>query len=223
MKFIVVGCGRVGAQLATRLFQQGHQVTVVDIVASAFDNLDPSFRGRTLEGDVLGQDMLRRAGIEGSDGLAAVTSSDTLNAVIAHIARTIFHVPNVVTRNYEPRFTPLYEVFGIQTVAASTWGAQRIEELLCDVSLRTVFSAGNGEVEVYEIIVPVSLARPAPGRDRESQRLPAHRLDPRGQGHAAHGRHAPRGVRHPAPERDVRRHRSAAPPACCTEGGLRCS
>ena len=155
MKFIVVGCGRVGAQLATRLFKQGHQVTVVDIVASAFDNLDPSFRGRTLEGDVLGQDMLRRAGIEGSDGLAAVTNSDTLNAVIAHIARTVFHVPNVVARNYEPRFTPIYEVFGIQTVAASTWGAQRIEELLCDVSLRTVFSAGNGEVEVYEIIVPI--------------------------------------------------------------------
>jgi trk system potassium uptake protein len=156
MKFIVVGCGRVGAQLATRLFQQGHQVTVVDVVASAFDNLDPSFRGRTLEGDVLGQDMLRRAGIEGTDGLAAVTNSDTLNVVIAHIARTIFHVPNVVTRNYEPRFIPLHEVFGIQTVAASTWGAQRIEELLCDVSLRTVFSAGNGEVEVYEIIVPAA-------------------------------------------------------------------
>jgi trk system potassium uptake protein TrkA len=154
MKFIVVGCGRVGAQLATRLFQQGHQVTVVDIVASAFDNLDPSFRGRTLEGDVLGQDMLRRAGIEGSDGLAAVTSSDTLNAVIAHIARTVFHVPNVVARNYEPRFTPIYEVFGIQIVGASTWGAQRIEELLCDVSLRTVFSAGNGEVEVYEVTIP---------------------------------------------------------------------
>ena len=154
MKFIVVGCGRVGAQLATRLFQQGHQVTVIDIVASAFNSLDPSFRGRTLEGDVLGQDMLRRAGIEGTDGLAAVTSSDTLNAVIAHIARAVFHVPNVVTRNYEPRYIQLYEVFGIQTVAASTWGAQRIEELLCDVSLRTVFSAGNGEVEFYELIVP---------------------------------------------------------------------
>ena len=156
MKFIVVGCGRVGAQLASRLFGQGHQVTVVDIIASAFDNLDPSFRGRTLEGDVLAQDMLRRAGIEGTDGLAAVTSSDTLNAVIAHIARTVFHVPNVVARNYEPRFTPMYEAFGIQIVAASMWGAQRIEELLCDVSLRTVFSAGNGEVEVYEIIVPAA-------------------------------------------------------------------
>ena len=156
MKFIVIGCGRVGAQLADRLFHQGHHVTVVDIVGSAFDNLDPSFRGRTLEGDVLAQDMLRRAGIEGSDGLAAVTNSDTLNAVIAHVARTVFHVPNVVARNYEPRFAAVYEAFGIQAVGSSTWGAQRIEELLSDVTLRMIFSAGNGEVEIYEILIPDS-------------------------------------------------------------------
>ena len=106
MNIIVVGCGRVGAELAYRLFQQGHQVTVVDIVAAAFDNLDPSFRGRTVEGDVLAQDVLRRAGIESADGLAAVTSSDTLNAVVGHVARTVYHVPNVVVRNYEPRWSP---------------------------------------------------------------------------------------------------------------------
>lgn len=154
MKTIVVGCGRIGAQLANRLSQQGHQVTVIDIAATAFDNLDASFRGRTLEGDVLAQDMLRRAGIESAEGLAAVTSSDTLNCVIAHIARTIFHIPNVVARNYEPRWASLYDAFDVQAVGPSTWGAQRIEELLTDVSLRTVFSAGNGEVEVYEMLVP---------------------------------------------------------------------
>jgi trk system potassium uptake protein TrkA len=59
-----------------------------------------------------------------------------------------------VARNYEPRWTTLYEAFGIQAVGASTWGAQRIEEILADASLRTVFSAGNGEVEIYEILVP---------------------------------------------------------------------
>jgi len=154
MKLIVVGCGRVGAQLANRLFQQGHQVTVVDIVAAAFDSLDPNFRGRTLEGDVLAQDMLRRAGIETADGLAAVTSSDTLNAVIGHVAREVYHVHNVVARSYEPRFTPVYEAFGIQAVGASSWGAQRIEEMLADTSLRMIFSAGNGEVEFYEVLVP---------------------------------------------------------------------
>ncbi len=154
MKVIVVGCGRLGAGLANRLCNQGHQVTVVDMAVTAFDNLAPDFRGRTLEGDVLAKDMLRRAGIEGADGVAAVTSSDTLNAVVAHIARAIFHVPNVVARNYEPRLRALYEAFGVQAVSSSNWGAQRMEELLSDASLITVFSAGNGEVEIYEVTVP---------------------------------------------------------------------
>jgi len=154
MRIVVVGCGRIGAQLANRLFRAGHQVVVIDIVASAFENLDPDFRGRTLEGDVMAQDMLRRAGIEQTQGLAAMTSSDTLNAVIAHLARTLYHIPNVVVRNYDPRWQCVYESFGVQAVAPSQWGAQRIEELLSDASLLTVFSAGNGEVEIYELSVP---------------------------------------------------------------------
>jgi trk system potassium uptake protein TrkA len=154
MRIVVVGCGRIGAQLANRLYRAGHQVVVIDIVASAFENLDPDFRGRTLEGDVLAQDMLRRAGIEQTEGLAAMTSSDTLNAVIAHLARTLYHIPNVVVRNYDPRWQCVYETFGIQSVAPSQWGAQRMEELLSDASLITVFSAGNGEVEIYEFTVP---------------------------------------------------------------------
>jgi trk/ktr system potassium uptake protein len=154
MRIVVVGCGRIGAQLANQLFRAGHQVVIIDISASAFDNLDPDFRGRTLEGDVLAQDMLRRAGIEQAHGLAAMTSSDTLNAVIAHLARTFYHIPNVVVRNYDPRWQCVYETFGVQAVAPSQWGAQRIEELLSDASLLTVFSAGNGEVEVYELTVP---------------------------------------------------------------------
>jgi trk system potassium uptake protein len=156
MKIIIVGCGRIDAQLAHRLFQQGHQVTVIDQAVSAFDNLESSFRGRTLEGDVLGQDMLRRAGIEGADALAAVTSSDTLNAVICHLARTVYHVANVAARNYEPRWQALFEAFEVQSIGPSSWGAQRLEEMLTDSSLRAVFSAGNGEVEVYEITVPAA-------------------------------------------------------------------
>jgi trk system potassium uptake protein TrkA len=154
MKVIVVGCGRIGAQLVSRLCRAGHQVTVLDVVSSAFDNLDPEFRGRTLEGDVLAQDMLRRAGIEQADGLAAVTSSDTVNVVVAHVARTVFHVPNVVARNYGPRWQALYEAFGVQSVGPASWGAQRMEEILSDGGVRTVFSAGNGEVEVYEVTIP---------------------------------------------------------------------
>jgi len=154
MNIIVVGCGRLGSELAYRLCQQGHQVTIVDNVALAFDRLDPAFHGRTVEGESLSKEVLERAGIDKADGLAAVANSDTLNAVVAHVARTVYKVPNVVVRNYDPNLRGVLEAFGFQIVSSTAWGAQRIEELLGGTFLRTVFSAGNGEVEVYEMVVP---------------------------------------------------------------------
>src|SRR5450759_2742546 len=88
MNIIVVGCGRVGAELAYGLYRREHHVTVIDEEPSAFENLPSDFRGRTVEGEVLAPDVLHRAGIETAQGLATVTSSDSLNAVVAHLART---------------------------------------------------------------------------------------------------------------------------------------
>jgi trk system potassium uptake protein TrkA len=154
MNVIVVGCGRLGAELAYRLFKQGHEVAVVDWQVSAFNILPPDFNGRTIEGDALTQDTLHRAGIEHAEGLAAATGSDALNAAVAHIAREIYGIKRVVVRNYEPPTRKLLETFGFQVVSAASWGAQRMEELLYHSYIRTVFSSGNGEVEIYEIVVP---------------------------------------------------------------------
>jgi len=154
MFFIVVGCGRVGAELSYRLYRRGHQVAVVDQVGASFRNLNPEYRGRTVEGEVLSEDVLRLTGIEQADGLAAVTNSDPVNAVVAHLARAVYDVPNVVVRNYDPRWRSLHETFHLQSVGSTAWGAERIEELLYSAQGRTVFSAGNGEVEVYELLVP---------------------------------------------------------------------
>ena len=153
MNFIVVGCGRVGAELAYHLFSGGHQVVIVDSKKEAFNRLHPDFRGRTLEGEGLAESVLDRAGIREADGLAAVTNSDTLNAVVAHTAITFYNVPNVVARNYDPNLRGVIEAFGLQTVGSTYWGAQRVEELLMNPSQKAVYSAGNGEVEVYEVII----------------------------------------------------------------------
>jgi len=154
MNVIVVGCGRVGSQLAYQLSRKEHQVTVVDEAASAFKNLPPDFVGRKVEGELLSQEVLRRAGIEQADGLAAVTNSDSFNAVVAHLARTAFHVPKVVVRNFDPHWRPLHEAFGLQVISSSIWTAQRAEELLSEAPLRPVFSAGNGEVKIWELTLP---------------------------------------------------------------------
>lgn len=158
MNFLVVGCGRVGAELAFRLFKSGHQVVVVDSNREAFNRLPPEFRGRTLEGEGLAENVMERAGIKEADGVAAVTNSDTLNAVVGHTARAIFGVPVVVVRNYDPALRPVIEAFGLQTVSSTYWGAQRVEELLTNPVQRTVYTAGNGDVEVYELTVTTAWA-----------------------------------------------------------------
>jgi len=156
MRIIVVGCGRVGSTLAYQLYKNGHQVTVIDQDASAFDNLSIDFRGRIIEGDVLAQNVMHRAEIEDADALAAVTRSDSLNALISHIARTEYHVSRVVARNFDPRQQPLQEAFGIPVVGAASWGAQRIEELLSEAPLRHVFSNNSANLSVYQLEVPAS-------------------------------------------------------------------
>jgi trk system potassium uptake protein TrkA len=154
MNFIVVGCGRVGSELCYHLFKSGHNVVVVDSKKEAFNRLHPDFRGRTLEGEGLAESVLERAGIREADGLAAVTNSDTLNAVVAHTAREFYDVPVVVARNYDPNLRSIIEAFGLQTVGSTYWGAQRIEELLMNPTQKMVYSAGNGEVAVYEVRIP---------------------------------------------------------------------
>jgi len=70
-----------GAELAYSLFRRGHQVTVVDYQSAAFNNLPQDFRGRTIQGEALNKQVLHRAGIERTDGMAMVTSSAQVSTV----------------------------------------------------------------------------------------------------------------------------------------------
>ena len=155
MEVIVLGCGRLGADLAYRLsLREDMHVVAVDRDPVAFNNLPHNYAGRMVEGDALSQDVLQRAGIDRAQAVAVVTDSDVINAVVGHVARTMYRVPQVVVRNFDPLCRSLIEQFGLQVVSATHWGAQRIEEMLHHADIRSVFSAGNGEVEVYEFIVP---------------------------------------------------------------------
>jgi len=155
MNFIVIGCGRVGAELAYRLYQNGYQVVVVDSNRNSFNRLHADFHGRTVEGEALSSDTFNRAGMETADGVAVVTNSDTMNAVIGHAIRAHFpQVKRVLVRNYDPAMRGMLEAFGLQSISSTAWGAERLQELLIDASFRSVFSAGNGEVELYEIYIP---------------------------------------------------------------------
>jgi trk system potassium uptake protein TrkA len=153
MNIIVVGCGRVGVELALAL-DQNHNVSIIDRNSLAFDKLGLHFSGRTIQGHAMDRTTLERAGIEQAQALAAVTSSDNVNAIVSRIARQIYHVTRVVARLYNPRRAAVYEKLNLQTVSSSSWGAHRIEQLLVHPGMQNVSSAGNGEVQIYELTVP---------------------------------------------------------------------
>lgn len=154
MKILIIGCGRVGAGLAKILVGRGHSVTVVDKDPNAFERLGDHFTGQTISGIGFDRDVLLKAGIERADGVAAVTAGDEANVVASRIARDIFHVPKVVARLHDIRQAEIYKRLGIQTIAPSTWGINRIADLLLYSRLEPVFSIGSSDVELVEVEVP---------------------------------------------------------------------
>jgi trk system potassium uptake protein TrkA len=141
-----------GAALAYQLYKQGHQVTVIDQNAAAFDHLPSDFQGQTIEGDVLAKNVLHRAQIEDVDAIAVVTPSDSLNALVAYIAKTEYQVANVVAANTNPRQRPIQDAFGIPVVGSASWGAQQFVELLSDTPLRVIHFDGDPNLVVYRLV-----------------------------------------------------------------------
>ncbi|HEY2428475.1 MAG TPA: NAD-binding protein, partial [Acidimicrobiales bacterium] len=103
MRVIVVGCGRVGAELSQKLTDGGHDVSVIDKNRRAFRRLPSDFAGRQIVGFGFDRDHLEEAGAKEAQGLAAVTSGDNSNVLTARIARETYQIPNVVARIYDPR------------------------------------------------------------------------------------------------------------------------
>jgi trk system potassium uptake protein len=157
MRVIILGCSRIGLGLSQRLAVAGHTVTIIDPAAAALDRVPAGFSGRKLCGEVLDRRVLHEAEIERQDALAAVTQSDDVNVVAARLARRVFQVPRVVARIYSPRAAEVYQRLGIQTVCTTTWGINRIAELLSYAELEPVVSLGSG-VDVLDVQLPPLLA-----------------------------------------------------------------
>jgi len=132
MNIVIMGCGRVGAQLAMLLDAEGHLVTVLDTDSYSFRRLSSTFNGTALLGNGIDEDSLRKAGIEEADAFVAVTQGDNRNVMAAQVAKHIFNVPRVICRIYDPLRRELYNTLGIEAFSPTTIFAQMLKEKLED-------------------------------------------------------------------------------------------
>ncbi|HEY32583.1 MAG TPA: TrkA family potassium uptake protein [Dehalococcoidia bacterium] len=130
MKVVIMGCGRVGARLASLLEQDGNDVTIIDIDSYSFRRLSPDFKGTALIGNGIDEDVLRSAGIEEAGAFVALTQGDNRNIMASQIAKHIFNVPRAVCRIYDPLRRDMYEELGLETVSPTTVFAQILREKL---------------------------------------------------------------------------------------------
>ncbi len=154
---IVVGCGRVGSELAMSLADAGHSVVIIDKNRDALRRLT-RYHGKTLVGSGFDRDILFKAEARHADALAAVTSGDNTNILCARIARDTYGIKNVVARIYDPQRAEIYLKLGIPTVATSRWTTQQVQRWLLPSDDSIEWSDGAGSMHLVERIVPDALA-----------------------------------------------------------------
>jgi trk system potassium uptake protein len=130
MRYLIVGCGRVGSALAKLLDADGHEVIVVDENPAAFKRLGQKFKGHEVVGTGIDFDVLKRAGASTADGFVAVTNGDNRNIMAALIAQRMFKIKRIVARIYDPPRGQMYRELGVETVCPTTVGAKLIRDVL---------------------------------------------------------------------------------------------
>jgi trk system potassium uptake protein len=127
---IIIGCGRLGGMLANKLSAEGHQIVIIDRREISFDKLSIDFSGFKIIGDAVERHILLEAGITKTDYLFAVTTQDNTNLMVAQVAKSIFNVPHVVARVYDPFREGIYKEFGIATISPTKLTASAFLKLV---------------------------------------------------------------------------------------------
>ncbi|MCK9594123.1 MAG: TrkA family potassium uptake protein [Candidatus Omnitrophica bacterium] len=157
MYVIIIGCGRVGAELAKLLANEGHNVVIIDKSSKSFDRLGNTFNGLSLVGNGFDLALLRQAGVEKADAFCCVTNGDNTNLISAQVAKKIFKVPKVIARIYDPRRANIFKALGLDILGGTTLFASMIRDKIVE-SRFSSYLIETKDLGVLELEVKKELA-----------------------------------------------------------------
>jgi trk system potassium uptake protein TrkA len=120
MYAIIVGAGKVGLNLGRELRAKGHEVTLVERVATRFAAVEEEFEHMAQYGDGSELWVLERAGVERCDMVIAVTGDDEDNILICQVAREKYGVERIIARCNNPRNLQHFELLGVKPAVSAT-------------------------------------------------------------------------------------------------------
>ncbi len=156
MYIIIVGCGRVGAELGKLLANERHDVVIIDKKPSAFSRLGGTFNGLTLVGNGYDPDLLKEAGVERADVVCTLTDGDNTNLVAAQVAKKIFGVSKVFARVYDPERAQIYQSLGLGIISGTILFAAMLRDKIIE-SRFSSYLIETGDVGVIQVEIKENL------------------------------------------------------------------
>ena len=129
-RVIIVGCGRLGSSLATKLSMAGEDVVVLDASENSFRKLPETFSGFQLVGDGTDVNNLEYAGIKEAKMVLATTDDDNVNLFVAQVADRVYEIDRVYIRLNDADKSVLLENTHIVAVYPFLLSMEAFDELL---------------------------------------------------------------------------------------------
>lgn len=126
----IIGCGRLGANIAAMFSRRGNDVVVIDKDGDSFRKLSPDYSGFMVEADATDIDALKKAEVEKAGILVAVTDNDNVNIMVSQMAKVIFNIPKVVARLYDADKEKINSEHSIHTIYPTKLSMEAFEQLL---------------------------------------------------------------------------------------------
>jgi trk system potassium uptake protein TrkA len=120
MKTIIIGGGKIGYNLFKTLRERGYEVTLVERDKETCMRIAEDFDTDVIWGDGTNLDVLRDAGIEEAEIIAAVTGTDEENLVICQIAKLSYNTRKTIARVNNPKNVVMFKNLGIDNTVCST-------------------------------------------------------------------------------------------------------
>lgn len=130
---IIIGCGRLGANLANELSNAGENVLILDENKDSFRKLASNFGGLSVIGNGTDLDKLNEIKLGDASTVIAVTDNDNINIMAAQIAKEVFNVKKVIARLYDPESEMVYKKLGISTICPYVLSVNEIDKLLLNM------------------------------------------------------------------------------------------
>ena len=155
MYVLIVGAGKVGYFLAERLFRDNHSVALVEKDKAVCEEVTRQLDILVINGDGCSPAVLKEAGIERADVVAAVTGDDEDNLIICQLAKERFSVGRTVGRVNDPKNEYIFSELGADIpIDATTIIAKIIEEEVSFADFVNLLSFKRGKLAIVRVDLP---------------------------------------------------------------------